>query len=433
MEHRREDIFYNQNMITSGQSILRELDVNECEVAELEYVLGSACGGGWGGDRSDHRSLLFPGDQKSYAVKLVYDAKHRLKDALAGPALNEDQLTEIKRRIVTDLRTVEALRVGNWVLFAPIPVTGVFRYLDDFQILPVPEKAPRPNYLLADHPFLLQFKYIGSQHPFVDSRRRISRGIELELLLAGLISSHIHGNRDQSSQWVVPPRPQINIEVGAHREVTSMLCQRCYVYPELKGVLGDFTPIGACSSLRLIPSAEFQNRLGISGGQVLDLPENFGESISAYHHLTGDQKMRFGNACHWVQHSARTFRDSQSASYIALALAIESLMPVPESGKVCACCRRGIGKGPTQQFKEFVGQFAPEIKLNGAEAKRLYKIRSKLAHGQALFISDRELFAPALGSFEDWQNGDRLHRVVRTVLANWLQVHVRAAAASPQA
>jgi hypothetical protein len=420
-------------MITSGQSILRELDVNECEVAELEYVLGSACGGGWGGDRSDHRSLLFPGDQKSYAVKLVYDAKHRLKDALAGPALNEDQLTEIKRRIVTDLRTVEALRVGNWVLFAPIPVTGVFRYLDDFQILPVPEKAPRPNYLLADHPFLLQFKYIGSQHPFVDSRRRISRGIELELLLAGLISSHIHGNRDQSSQWVVPPRPQINIEVGAHREVTSMLCQRCYVYPELKGVLGDFTPIGACSSLRLIPSAEFQNRLGISGGQVLDLPENFGESISAYHHLTGDQKMRFGNACHWVQHSARTFRDSQSASYIALALAIESLMPVPESGKVCACCRRDIGKGPTQRFKEFVGQFAPEIKLNGAEAKRLYKIRSKLAHGQALFISDRELFAPALGSFEDWQNGDRLHRVVRTVLANWLQVHVRAAAASPQA
>src|ERR1039457_4966889 len=71
----------------------------------------------------------------------------------------------------------------------------------------------------------------------------------------------------------------------------------------------------------------------------------------------------------------------------------ECLMPPPKAGAVCETCHRTIGKGPTQQFREFVEQFAPGTGPLGSERKpvqRLYEIRSKLVHGGGLLITDRE-------------------------------------------
>src|ERR1017187_7864237 len=145
-------------MIVSGQSILHDLGVDVCDPGELEYVIGRGFSS-WGGDLNDSQALLFPGDQEHYAIKLVFDAKHRLIDALAGPTLDETKLAEVKTRIATAFQSTEEPKIGNLVLFAPLPVTGAFRYREDFQILPVPDEAPRPTYLAADHPFLLQFSY----------------------------------------------------------------------------------------------------------------------------------------------------------------------------------------------------------------------------------------------------------------------------------
>jgi hypothetical protein len=192
----------------------------------------------------------------------------------------------------------------------------------------------------------------------------------------------------------------------------------------MKHALGEFAGLEDCEPLRLVPVSEFHGRLGIEPGQVLDLPANFEQAVSAYHRLEASQKLRFGNACYWLQHSAHIRVVSSSASYLALALAIECLMPSSKAGAVCETCQRTIGKGPTRQFREFVEQFAPGTGSFGSESKavqRLYEIRSKLVHGGGLLITDREqLLAPSLASFEDWQNEDRLQRIVRVALINWL-------------
>jgi hypothetical protein len=406
-------------MIVSGQSILRELGVEGCDIAEVEQVIGHNFPN-WGGDRQDSQSLLFPGDQEAYAIKLTYDRKHRLLDALAGPALDEAMLLQIKSQIATGITDQGQPRVGSWVLFAPVPVTGAYRYRDRFQILPVPAEAPRPSVLWADHPFLLQFRYRGSTNVWVDHRRRTSEGRELELLLAGLLSSHIHSDRDQAARWVLPP-DTAGPSDGARQQPLSALCQSSYFYPGMNGIASEFTSISEFQPFSAISCPEFLGRLGVAAGQVLDLPANFGQAIANYTSLTADQKLKFGNACYWVQHSARVYRESQSAAYIALALAIESLMPPPESGRTCECCHRSVGNGPTRHFKDFINRFVPAAMPFESQTKHLYEIRSKLAHGHALLISDRErLLAPALASFEDWQNNDYLLRLVRIALVNWL-------------
>jgi hypothetical protein len=147
---------------------------------------------------------------------------------------------------------------------------------------------------------------------------------------------------------------------------------------------------------------------------------HFEQAITGYWALSTEQKLKFDNAAFWLQHSTKVYRESRSAAYVAIAIAIESVMPPPERGKQCECCKLHIGKGPTAQFKDFITQFVPAPALNGKQISRLYEVRSKLAHGHDLLIEDQEILAPALESFEDWQDHDIIQRLARIALMNWL-------------
>jgi len=189
--------------MSAARSILRELCQKPLDQSELEQVLLSKYSSS-GGDRNDQNALLFPGDQERYAVKMVFDKRHALADILAGPRLDSSELSDLKELIECELLTSGKARVGNWILFAALPTSGYFRSGDDFQILPVPEQAPRANFLLADHPLLLQFRFLGSANPMVEQMRRHARGMELELILSGLVANHIRSDRSMVHRWVVP-------------------------------------------------------------------------------------------------------------------------------------------------------------------------------------------------------------------------------------
>lgn len=401
--------------MTVGRSILRELCPQSCEPSELEQVLLRRYGSS-GGDRNNPNALLFPGDQEQYAVRLIFDKKHTLKDALAGPRLNGSELTELTSLVEREILTPGTPKIGNWTLFAALPVTGYFRFEDDFQILPVPEKAPRPNFLLADHPFLLQFRFAGSVNPMVEQMRRHRRGIEIELLLSALLANHIRSDRTTVHRWVIPPPAG-----AAPRIQPSMLCQVGYFYEGSRGIQEAFTTCGDVPALNIVAPAEYYARFGIGCNQELDLPANFGTGIAAYNRLPTPLQRKFLNSCFWLQHSHTIFQASRSASYMALILAVEALMPPPEAGKCCETCKRNVGKGPTQRFKEFIGRFAPTSERFCGELDRFYDIRSRLAHGGGLLLSDRQFFGSGgLEDFEDRQRQFHLHQFVQVATVNWL-------------
>lgn len=221
--------------MTTGQSILRQLCPEPCDPSELEQVLLRRYGSS-GGDRNNPRALLFPGDQEQYSVRLVFDKKYALKDAEAGPRLGDPDLSELNDLIKREILTPGPPKVAAWTLFAALPVSGRFRWNDDFQILPVPQDAPRPEFLLADHPFLLQFRFAGSSNGMVEQARRHRRGLELELLLSGLVANHIRSDRTTVHRWVILPPAG-----DPPRILPSILCQMGYHYEGSRGVQDAFT------------------------------------------------------------------------------------------------------------------------------------------------------------------------------------------------
>jgi hypothetical protein len=98
--------------MTFGQSILRELCPQPCEPSELEQVLLRRYGSS-AGDRDNPKALLFPGNQEQYAVRLVFDKKHALKDALAGPRLNASELSELSDLVEREILKPSALKLGT--------------------------------------------------------------------------------------------------------------------------------------------------------------------------------------------------------------------------------------------------------------------------------------------------------------------------------
>lgn len=210
--------------MTTGQNILRQLYPEPYDSSELERVLLSKYGSSRG-DRNSARALLYPGDQERYAVRLVFDKNYVLKDAEAGPLLSDPDLSELHDLIKRESLTSGPPKVETWTLFAALPVSGHFRWNDDFQIIPVPKHAPRANFLVADHPFLLQFKFTGSPNGMVEQARRHRRGFELQLLLAGLVGNHIRSDRITMHHWAIPPATGDPPHVQP-----SILCQMGYYY-----------------------------------------------------------------------------------------------------------------------------------------------------------------------------------------------------------
>jgi len=86
--------------MTTGQSILRQLCPEPCEPSEVEQVL-----------------------------------------------LSDLDVSELRDLIRREILTPGPPKIASWTLFAALPVSGCFRWNDDFQTLPVPQDAPQPKFL----------------------------------------------------------------------------------------------------------------------------------------------------------------------------------------------------------------------------------------------------------------------------------------------
>ena len=112
-----------------------------------------------------------------------------------GPKLTPADVDMIKSRIESELLASAGTRIGREILFAHLPVTGYFRYKDEFQILPVPNHAPQPPFSWADYPFLLEFRFPISPSFEIRHLRGDARARQLYLILVGLLWGNYQADR----------------------------------------------------------------------------------------------------------------------------------------------------------------------------------------------------------------------------------------------
>src|SRR5437773_7368375 len=172
----------------NSEDLFKTFHADQVEEAELNQVLLDHF---HGAQQINQDEIAFPGHPTDYALRLIY-AKGRLARIVRGPRLTEEDKSTIERRVGDELIASSGTKVGAVILFANVPIEGWFRYDELFQIMPVPPDAPRPSFLIADHPFLVEFRFPDSTNWMIRNIRRATRGRQLELVLSGILKGSIH-------------------------------------------------------------------------------------------------------------------------------------------------------------------------------------------------------------------------------------------------
>jgi hypothetical protein len=173
-------------MIDRAENLLARIMPSGTEHHELVSVLTTHFGGSV--HDTDVRVTLLP-MRPPYALRLEYDRKLEPTGAFAEEALTEQDLRTVRAEMHRKYVESAGTGIGQNVLLVSGPMEGRWGYRDRFQIIPVPPEAPRPDFLMAAHPFLLEFTYNRSPDPAVSRRRWQREGYRISLVLSSLLRS----------------------------------------------------------------------------------------------------------------------------------------------------------------------------------------------------------------------------------------------------
>ena len=283
--------------------------------------------------------VVYPSEEPGYSMKLIYDKKD-LVEIVAGPKLTRDDVETIRRRIEEELLVDAGVGVCTRVLFSHVPVDGCFRYRDSYQILPVPSDAPKPPVLIAEHPFLLEFKFPSSPNVMIRQLRQAVRQREIELLLNGLSEGSIRalGARVRYHWVLISDLDQQDFETDYRQEM--------YSCPGILPESDRFSTIEDVSRMREVDSQEYYTRLGVDPSHTLQLPSNFRGLLDRFYGLSPQDQDRFIRSCYWFQHADIVDSYSRSASFGALISAIGVCTSLPTTPHLVvgrSACRVGVG------------------------------------------------------------------------------------------
>ena len=405
------------------RSIGAELHIGELDDEELVIALTGKL----------PRSAQFRPDEVEYRTisdNSVLTLKYRngkIIDAEAWPAMTPDLEQEI--RAEADAVLAQGNRaVYRWTMFSGKPVEGIWRYRDDFQIVPAPPEAPRPGELwVTGHPFLVNFVFKDSSNQRIQQLRCARRAADLLLVLNLLLNTTITAPTIRARKhWVFATR-----ESGA----PVMWAQEGYMIPDLVYIVSDFPAVHA-SPLQQVPADKYHSREGYA--EALTVPSELTVLLDTFSALNVDDRERFLRACYWYHMAFAVWSYSQSLHLTSLVNSIECLSSVgparnlPEGPREMFSTfmrRLAPGRnaatqgspGPTALFKSLMRRFAP-----GAPSRRvldsIYKTRSNITHGERLLHFDVGPIPSGLSQIYaiDREVGDSAVILCRGALINWL-------------
>ena len=214
-------------------------------------------------------------DSNESVLRLIY-AGAELRRIEPGPKFRADVLEKIREDVEEKCLRSNGTVVARTPLFAALPVDAWWRYRDDFQILPVPDDAPRPDQFLGAHPFTIEMRVPRSSDISIEMLRRDHRARELQLVLSSLIFKIVEADGLQANKlWVYVPG---NVGVLPR---TAFL-HAGYDAPDIRVFLDEFTPTEALVPMRLVPEGEYYAQEGLHVGDRLAAPDSLEKMLDLY-------------------------------------------------------------------------------------------------------------------------------------------------------
>lgn len=375
----------------------------------------------WRGNRLRfHRA-----DSPEQYLEVAFDDGDLIAAIELTPEVAVDRET-IRGRVENALVRDQYPALGQRVGFCSQQVSGCFRYRDSFQLVPVPRDAPRPTFLMADHPFLLQFSYTASPQMTIRHMRADRQARQYFRLLNLLVSARIHqGGRYGRWFWVL--HADANPE-----DWTCAWEQRGYTYRGNSGEIPEYSSGVDFVPIELRPAADYHTTAFGAVGDALVLPDDIGASLDAAIGLRSDDWARFQRAIAYYDLAQTVSWDSNSLAYIALVTAVEALVGDPERCPTCRqpaadaverCATCGLPRFRVMRhFREFLEEHAPFPSDQLWARDLLYGMRSDLAHGRDVMDRDlRPLSMFSLQAMSEDVLSNAVHRMAGTAIRSWLR------------
>jgi hypothetical protein len=217
--------------------------------------------GEWHGENT----VVYRAQTGEVAVTLTYRGSC-LVDVHGGPGLS-DETREKLRDDVAALAAAHETVIWRDVFFNIFPVDGYWRYRDEWQIVPAPPQAPRPDVLIADHPFIVELRV--PWHPdramlagAILGRRAWELQLILNLVLRGRIKRFSARASDHTWAYVRDRDGELRAE----------WVQPGYFIPDWIYQSREFTLTDSLCPLPEVSDAVYRTRVGIGSDGCLRDP-----------------------------------------------------------------------------------------------------------------------------------------------------------------
>lgn len=137
-------------------------------------------------------------------LQIEYTKKGGIRRAITD--LTDGEIADLSRRIANDLIENQTQRVAQRICFSHEWIRGAFRYKDLFQIIRARADFPDAPVIIADHPFLFQFRFRSSPNPFISQMRAGRLLVQYVRYLNVLSKSGVEvGPRSTRFAWCIDP------------------------------------------------------------------------------------------------------------------------------------------------------------------------------------------------------------------------------------
>ena len=306
--------------------------------------------------------------------------------------------------------------IAERIAYAGRPVRGQFTLEGQFQILPISDSFLKAKGAYGNrNPFRLRYVYKSSPDLVVDASRYHSRAVKYATLLNAFLDTSIQVERSSPDfGWVLDP---------GWPSVPSYWHQLGFTFPGQNGKPGKWQDTSEIAPLERTPYQEYYTARD-PHRTIFRIPSNLEVSLTAALALKGEDEARFIRAIRWLYQSVGLWEHSQSATFVALVSALESLVePLPpERCTNCGQLQYLISK----RFRSFLNKHVPGVDSFPKERDLLYQVRSRLVHG--LQLLERDLNVNALFYNLQFRKDIQLHETLELITTiavhNWLHKRV---------
>jgi hypothetical protein len=397
-------------------------------------------------DHVDHYELLklfdveFKTSWRYSTTEIAFPAQHdhlllvrwdddEIKAITKGRKLKQESIDRLIRLVQSNLIGQAPNEFGADVLLAGCPVPAGFRCDSiPLQILPPPDHAPRPPWISADHPFVLEFPLPRCELPELRFQRRSRRATEWARALNVFLPTRIQFQGPRIRQcW--------GMSIDEHHECRWV--QQQYAYEPFN----IFSPAlsGGVPQLKSIPFSRTNSNIKaqFQAGRPIDelwIPNDLTPNLEAFAALQRRDRIRFLRAATAIYAANDAWETSVSSHLIACVQAIEALSePVRSPPRRCRWHPFRKNPEPTAAFRAVCERYAPAELATKRVLNALYDLRSDIAHGRRFFYLD-ELPWSSGGSLSLLVSGDLdasnvVVQLATAVAINWMRDRTAAVAA----